>query len=40
MVLVKSDWVANKPEIVQAFVDAAIEGWSAYLNGDPAPPMR
>jgi NitT/TauT family transport system substrate-binding protein len=37
MVLVKSDWVANKPEIVQAFVDASIEGWSAYLNGDPAP---
>jgi NitT/TauT family transport system substrate-binding protein len=37
MVLAKSDWVAKKPEIVQAFVEASIEGWSAYLNGDPAP---
>ena len=37
LVMAKSDWVATKPEIVQAFVDASIEGWHAYLNGDPAP---
>jgi NitT/TauT family transport system substrate-binding protein len=37
LVLAKSDWVAKKPEIVQAFVDASIEGWKAYLNGDAAP---
>lgn len=27
----------EKPAIVQAFVDASIEGWVDYLNGDPAP---
>jgi len=26
-----------QPEIVQAFVDASIEGWHDYLHGDPAP---
>lgn len=29
--------VAERPELVQRFVDASIEGWYAYLNGDPAP---
>ncbi|MDB5395469.1 MAG: putative transporter, periplasmic substrate-binding protein [Rhodospirillales bacterium] len=37
LVLAKSDWVVRKPEIVQAFVEASIEGWRAYLNGDSAP---
>ncbi len=37
LVLAKSDWVKNKPEIVKAFVDASIEGWREYLNGDPKP---
>jgi NitT/TauT family transport system substrate-binding protein len=37
MVLAKTDWVLRKPEIVQAFVDASIEGWHAYLNGDAGP---
>ena len=37
MVLVKSDWVASKPDIVRAFVDASIEGWRDYLTGDPTP---
>ena len=29
--------VRDKPDLVQRFVDASIEGWSSYLNGDPAP---
>ena len=27
----------DKPDLVQRFVDASIEGWYSYLNGDPAP---
>jgi len=37
MVLVPQTWIDEKPEIVQAFVDATIEGWMDYLYGDPAP---
>jgi len=37
LVLVKSAWVKDKPEVVKAFVEASIEGWNAYLHGDPAP---
>jgi NitT/TauT family transport system substrate-binding protein len=37
LVLVKGDWVTKKPEVVKAFVEASIEGWKAYLGGDPAP---
>jgi len=29
--------VREKPDLVQRFVDASIEGWNSYLNGDPAP---
>ncbi|MGX1196945.1 ABC transporter substrate-binding protein [Parvibaculum sp. MBR-TMA-1.3b-4.2] len=29
--------IAERPEIVQAFVDASIRGWVDYLYGDPAP---
>jgi NitT/TauT family transport system substrate-binding protein len=29
--------VRDKPDLVQRFVDASIEGWASYLNGDPAP---
>ena len=29
--------VDTKPELVQRFVDASIEGWYSYLYGDPAP---
>jgi NitT/TauT family transport system substrate-binding protein len=29
--------VQEKPDLVQRFVDASIEGWYSYLNGDPAP---
>jgi NitT/TauT family transport system substrate-binding protein len=27
----------DKPDLVQRFVDASIEGWYGYLHGDPAP---
>lgn len=37
LVLVKGDWVTKKPDVVKAFVEASIEGWKAYLYGDPAP---
>jgi NitT/TauT family transport system substrate-binding protein len=36
MVLVPEKWIAEKPEAVQAFVDASIEGWMHYLYGDPS----
>jgi NitT/TauT family transport system substrate-binding protein len=29
--------IAEKPDLVQRFVDASIEGWYSYLYGDPAP---
>jgi len=36
MVLVADRWIAEKPEAVQAFVEASIEGWTHYLYGDPS----
>jgi NitT/TauT family transport system substrate-binding protein len=32
--------VADKPDLVQRFIDASIEGWQSYLDGDPAPANR
>jgi NitT/TauT family transport system substrate-binding protein len=29
--------VEQKPDLVQRFVDASIEGWQSYLHGDPSP---
>ena len=29
--------IHGKPDLVQRFVDASIEGWYSYLNGDPGP---
>ncbi|CAH2604373.1 ABC transporter substrate-binding protein [Rhodovastum atsumiense] len=29
--------IATKPDLVQRFVDASIEGWRSYLGDDPAP---
>jgi NitT/TauT family transport system substrate-binding protein len=29
--------IEEKPELVQRFVDASIEGWYSYLYGDPTP---
>ncbi len=37
MVLVPDSWIAAKPQIVQAFVDATIEGWMDYLYRNPSP---
>ncbi len=37
LVLAKRDWVKQKPDIVRAFVEASIEGWTNYLHGDAAP---
>jgi len=37
MVLVPDSWITSKPDAVQAFVDATIEGWSDYLYGDATP---
>ena len=28
--------INEKPDLVQRFVDASIEGWYSYLNGDPS----
>jgi NitT/TauT family transport system substrate-binding protein len=30
----------EKPDLVQRFVDASIEGWYSYLYGDPSPANR
>ena len=32
--------IEERPDIVQRFVDASIEGWYSYLYGDPAPANR
>jgi NitT/TauT family transport system substrate-binding protein len=29
--------IHDQPDLVQRFVDASIEGWVSYLNGDPSP---
>lgn len=29
--------IAEHPDLVSRFIDASIEGWYSYLNGDPAP---
>ena len=29
--------IEQKPDLVQRFINASIEGWYSYLNGDPAP---
>jgi NitT/TauT family transport system substrate-binding protein len=37
LVLARNEMVDKQPEIVRAFIEASIEGWSSYLNGDPKP---
>jgi NitT/TauT family transport system substrate-binding protein len=32
--------IRERPDMVQRFVDASIEGWYSYLYGDPAPANR
>jgi NitT/TauT family transport system substrate-binding protein len=29
--------VTENPDLVQRFIDASIEGWASFLDGDPAP---
>jgi NitT/TauT family transport system substrate-binding protein len=29
--------IKDKPDLVQRFIDASIEGWYSYLNSDPSP---
>jgi NitT/TauT family transport system substrate-binding protein len=36
MLLVPDTWIAERPQVVQAFVDATIEGWMHYLYADPS----
>jgi NitT/TauT family transport system substrate-binding protein len=37
MVLANDKWIEQNPAVVQAFVDASIEGWRDFLFGDPKP---
>jgi NitT/TauT family transport system substrate-binding protein len=37
MVLVRRDWIETKHDVVQAFVDATIEGWRQYIAADRTP---
>lgn len=37
LVMVNARVIETRPEMVQAFVDATIDGWRDYLHGDPAP---
>src|SRR5713226_2041954 len=36
---IETSWklVREKPDLVQRFVNASIEGWYSYLYGDPGP---
>lgn len=34
VLMVSKKMVAEKPQVVQAFIDASIKGWSDFLNGD------
>jgi NitT/TauT family transport system substrate-binding protein len=37
IVTTSSKLVTEKPDVVQRFIDASIEGWYSYLDGDPTP---
>lgn len=37
MIVTTQKMIDEKPEIVQRFVDASLEGWKDYLQGDPTP---
>jgi NitT/TauT family transport system substrate-binding protein len=37
LVVTSRKMVEQKPDVVRRFVDATIQGWDSYLNGDPAP---
>ena len=37
MIATTAKMIAEKPDLVQRFVDASIEGWYGFLYGDPSP---
>ena len=37
LIQTRGELLEQRPEVVQAFVDASIEGWVDYLWGDPTP---
>jgi NitT/TauT family transport system substrate-binding protein len=37
LILARGKTVRERPKVVQAFVDASIDGWTSYLTGDAAP---
>ena len=37
MVLAQNRLIEEQPELVQAFVNASVEGWRSYIYGDPSP---
>ncbi|MEH3084964.1 MAG: ABC transporter substrate-binding protein [Xylophilus ampelinus] len=37
VVVTSPKMVAERPDVVQRFVDATAKGWSSYLHGDPRP---
>lgn len=37
LIQTRAELLEERPEVVQAFVDASIRGWQDYLHGDPAP---
>ena len=36
-ILARGKDIRGRPAMVQAFVNATIDGWASYLNGDPSP---
>ena len=37
LLAVANTMIDRRPDLLQRFVDASIEGWAGYLDGDPAP---
>ncbi|HLJ62926.1 MAG TPA: ABC transporter substrate-binding protein, partial [Stellaceae bacterium] len=37
LIMTRAELVRAKPDLVQRFVNASIEGWASYLHGDPSP---
>jgi NitT/TauT family transport system substrate-binding protein len=40
LLMTNRDTVAKRPDYVQRFVTASVEGWQSYLFGDPSPGNR
>ncbi len=37
LITTSNQTIADKPALVQRFLDASFEGWESYLSGDPTP---